>query len=68
MLINMFTYWNPDYMLNVKDNKVYAPFVTDEWQEAMKFLNKLVKEGLLSDMTFSLTTEELVSMTQSYSA
>ena len=65
-LINLFTYWNPDYMLNVEDNKVYAPFVTDEWQEAMIFLNKLVKEGLLSDLTFSITDNELVSMLQSY--
>jgi len=68
MIINMFTYWNPDYMLNVENDKVYAPFVTDEWQEAMIYLNKLVKEGLLSDMTFSITTDELVSLVQGNSA
>lgn len=68
MIINMFTYWNPDYMLNVKDNKVYAPFVTEEWQQAMIYLNKLVSEGLLSDLTFTITTDELVALTQTYPA
>ena len=66
MIINMFIYYNQDYMLNVKDDVVYAPFVTDEWQQAMIYMNKLVSEGLLSDLTFSITTDELVSMVQSY--
>jgi len=68
MLINSFIYWNPDYMLNVEDGKVYAPFITPEWQEAMKYLNKLVTEGLLSDMTFSISTDELVAMVQGHGA
>ena len=66
MIINMFIYYNQDYMLNVKDDVVYAPFVTDEWQQAMIYINKLVSEGLLSDLTFSITTDELVSMIQGY--
>ena len=68
MLINLFTYWQPEYMLNVENDVVYAPFVTPEWQEAMIFMNKLVKEGLLSEMTFSISDNELISMVQSYSA
>lgn len=68
MLINLFIYWQPEYYLNVEDDKVYAPFVTDEWQEAMIFMNKLVSEDLLSELTFSISTDELVSMLQSYSA
>jgi len=67
-LINMFLYWDPDYMLNVKDDVVYAPFATEDWQNAMIFMNKLVKEGLLSDLTFSITQDEMVSMLQSYDA
>jgi len=66
MLINNFIYWNPDYMLNVENDVVYAPFVTDEWQQAMIYINKLVSEGLLSDLTFSITTDELVSMVQGF--
>ncbi|MBO4297369.1 MAG: hypothetical protein J5998_01110, partial [Clostridia bacterium] len=66
MIINMFTYYNPDYKLNVENDKVYAPFMTDEWREAMIFLNKLVSEGLMSDLTFSITNDELVSMVQGY--
>ncbi len=66
MIINMFTYYNPDYKLNVENDKVYAPFMTDEWREAMIYMNKLVSEGLMSDLTFSITGDELVSMVQSF--
>lgn len=66
MLINLFTYWNPEHYLNVENDVVYAPFVTDEWQEAMIFMNKLYSEKLLSELTFSITDDELVSLTQSY--
>ena len=66
MIINFFTYYNTDYMLAVEDDVVYAPFVTEEWQEAMIYMNKLVSEGLLSDLSFTATVDELVSMIQSY--
>ena len=66
MIINMFTYYNPDYKLNVENDVVYAPFMTDEWREAMIYLNKLVKEGLMSDLTFSIKDDELVSMIQGF--
>ena len=66
MIINYFTYYNTDYMLGVEDDVVYAPFVTEEWQEAMIYMNKLVSEGLLSDLSFTMTLDEMVSMIQSY--
>ena len=66
MIINFFTYYNTDYMLGVEDDVVYAPFTTDEWQEAMIYMNKLVSEGLLSNLSFTATVDELVSMIQSY--
>ena len=68
MIINFFTYYNSAYMLGVEDDVVYAPFVTDEWQEAMIYMNKLVSEGLLSDLSFTVTQDELVSMVQGYPA
>ncbi len=60
--INCFTYYNQDYMLDVKDNVVYAPFVTEEWQNAMIFLNKLVAEGLLAPVSFTMKRDEYVQL------
>lgn len=65
-LINMFIYWNPEQYLNVENDVVYAPFTTKEWQEAMIFTNKLYSEKLLSELTFSITTDEMISLLQSY--
>lgn len=63
-LTNAFIYdaWDPDfgYQLNVDaEGKLSAPFVTEEWHEALRFLNKLSTEGLLSPLSFSQTQNEL---------
>lgn len=54
-LINMFTYlgdhtWNVD-----SDGQLYLPQTTDEYREALKYINKLVKDGLLPDSVFSMS-------------
>lgn len=61
-LISSFVYYNPDYMLNVEGGKVYAPFVTDAWQQAMIYQNKLVSEGLMSPLSFTMTAEEFQAL------
>lgn len=60
-LINSFVYWDPWYptsYFNVTKGKLWAPFVTPEWREAMRYLNKLVKEGLMTPLSFSMTGPE----------
>ncbi len=66
MLINSFIYYNGDEMLDVEDGTVFAPFVTDEWQQAMIYMNDLCAEGLLSPMIFTMTGDELVAMVEGY--
>ena len=61
-IINNFVYYNQDYMLDVEDDKVFAPFVTEEWQNAMIYLNKLCTEGLLAPVSFTMTREEYAQM------
>lgn len=62
-IVNAFTLWHPSYKVAVDDNgKVYAPFMTEEYREAMKFLNKLVDENLLSDMTFTATFADIAAV------
>lgn len=49
-LVNQYLYYDGNTFFNVDDNgKIYAPVITDEYREAMKFVNKLIKEGLLTD-------------------
>ena len=62
LIINNFIYYNRDYMLDVEDDKVFAPFVTEEWQNAMIYLNKLVADGLLAPVSFTMSREEYAQM------
>lgn len=67
-LMNSFTYYafNGDfgYQLTAEDGQLSAPFVTDEFREGLRFIRKLVEEGLLSDLSFSQTDAELKSIMQ----
>ena len=53
-LVNMFVYMDDIKTFNVdEDNQLYTPFTTDEYREALKFINKLIKEGLMLDTAFT---------------
>jgi len=59
-LVNMFLYFNDRKTFMVDDNgQLYAPFTTDEYREAMKFLNKLLDEKLMLDAVFNARHAEL---------
>ena len=59
-LVNMFLYFNDRKTFMVDDNnQLYAPFITDEYREAMKFLNKLMDEKLMLDAVFNARHAEL---------
>jgi len=60
-LINSFVYWDPWYKtsyFNVTNGSLWAPFITDEWREAMRYLKKLVSEELMPEIVFSMTGPE----------
>lgn len=62
-LINQFIYFDSQTNLNVdKNGKVYAPFTTEAYREALKFANKLYKENLLSPMVYTLGSADLKLM------
>lgn len=67
-LLNSFTYYaynnNFGYQLNVENGQLNAPFVTEEFREGLRFINKLVEEGLISDLSFSQPSKELTSIMQ----
>jgi len=63
VLINSFIYYNPDNPLfNMENNIISCPVVTNEYREALRYLNKLVKEGLLSPLSFTSTQQQMKSM------
>lgn len=65
-LMNSFVYdvFSQDfsYQLSVEDGKLYAPFITDAYREGLKYIHKLMDEGLLSPLTFSQSKDELRSI------
>lgn len=58
-LINSFIYWNNNQLnyglaLDESDYEtVYAPYTTEAWRNAMRYLKELHDEGLLSASTFT---------------
>lgn len=59
-LINMFCYYNPTRLHNVgKDGKLYPVYTTDEYREALKFVNMLYEEELLTSLAWSATGNEM---------
>lgn len=59
-IINMFTYHNSVLTLNTdKNGKLYAPQTTDEYREALIYMNKLCKEGLLSTSCWTMSYPDM---------
>jgi len=63
-VINMFLYFDDRKTFSVgDDDKLYAPFITDEYREALKFANKLYAEKLMPDSVFTTALPDLQKIT-----
>jgi len=61
-IINAFVYTGT-YNLNVTDGKVWNPYTTNEYRQALQFCKKLCDEDLLDDMNYTLTSSsEYISL------
>jgi len=62
-IINAFVYHpyrdHDNWFLNVTDGKIWTPFTTEEYRDALRFLRRLYREGLMHPSTFTNTTAEL---------
>ena len=56
-VINAYIYFEEAHKYNVENGKVYAPFITEEYREALRTLNKMCKEGLYSDLSFTVSSK-----------
>lgn len=54
-IINMFTYCDSHGWRVDENGKLYTPYTTDEYREALIFINKLVKEGLLASNCWNMS-------------
>lgn len=62
-LVNMFVYADDNKWWNVdKDGQLYLPYTTDEYREALKYINKLVKAGVLLDTAWAGSHKDIASV------
>ena len=63
-LVNMFLYFNDRKNFSLdEDGQIYAPFITEDYREALKFINKLIDEGLMLDSVFNTKMTEMPMIT-----
>lgn len=59
-LVNLFLYFDDSKHFSVNENgQLYAPFITEEYREAMQYINKLYKEKLIYDYVFQTSSGDL---------
>jgi len=59
-LVNMFLYFDDRKHFSVDENgKLYTPFITEEYREALQYINKLYAEKLLPDSIFTTVSDDL---------
>lgn len=58
-LTNMFTYVDDSKWWNVDENgQLFLPYTTDEYRQALIYINKLVSEGLMPDSCWSMNYKD----------
>jgi len=59
VLLNAFVYFNPrQHLIDQGDGKITFVSITDEFREGMKYIRKLVDEGLIPDFNFTQDTAQ----------
>lgn len=61
-IMNAFVYYDGENPFNVTDGKVWDPMITDEFRQGLVYINKLVKEGLLSELSLTSNGSEQKTM------
>ena len=61
-IINAYVYYNLTYPFNVTDGKVWNPVATDEYRQALIYLNSLYKEELFSSLNLTATFTDIKNL------
>ncbi len=59
LIINAFIQYAPARKVMIEDGKAFSYHNQDEYRQALIFMNKLIKEGLLSELAFTSGPSEL---------
>jgi len=54
---NAYVYNFMKYFFNVTDGELWVPYTTDEWRQALIRMNQWYEEGLISDLTYTVSVE-----------
>ena len=61
-IINTYMFHNDSLWRVGEDGQVYLPYFSDEYREALIYINKLVDEGLLDESCWTFSTDNLKGM------
>ncbi len=61
-IINAFIQYSSERKAMVEDGKCFSVYDQDEYRQALIFMNKLIKEGLLSELAFTGNGNDLVRL------
>ena len=62
-IINMFTYCHPERWFNVdENNQLYLPQLTEDYRQALVWINQLIKEGLMFNSAVSFSNKDVKSL------
>ena len=61
-IINAFVYYDAENSINVTNGKAWDPVETPEFRKAIIYLNKLVSEGLLSELSFTAGATDMKNL------
>lgn len=61
-IVNAFVYYDGANPYNATNGKVWSSYTSDEYRQALIYLNKLCSEGLFSDMCLTTTSTEVKTL------
>lgn len=61
-LMSPFVYIQDDYWLYDESGKVTVSFIQEEWKEGLKFIKKLIEDGLLDPLLFTQDEASLTAL------
>ncbi len=56
-ILNAFVFINDSYRFNATNGQLWMPYVTDEYREGLKWLNKMYAENLILPASWTMTTD-----------
>ena len=63
-IVNMFTYCDDTRRWNVDETgKLYMPYTTDDYRQALIYMHKLVQEGLMTPLCWTIKIQEMQALT-----